>query len=38
VGKWYEDFSQTTYEEVRNLLEQARTQHTAMEDHEMAHS
>jgi putative phosphoribosyl transferase len=38
VGKWYKDFSQTTDEEVRNLLEQARTQHTAMEDHEMAHS
>jgi predicted phosphoribosyltransferase len=38
VGKWYEDFSQTTDEEVRSLLEQARSQHTEMEEHEMAHS
>jgi len=35
VGKWYQDFSQTTDEEVRSLLEQA---HAAMEEHEMAHS
>lgn len=38
VGKWYEDFSQTTDEEVRNLLEQARTQYAEMEEDEMAHS
>lgn len=38
VGKWYADFSQTTDEEVRSLLEQARTQHSEMEDREVAHS
>src|SRR5437660_2798114 len=27
VGLWYEDFSQTTDEEVRNLLERARTEY-----------
>ncbi len=27
VGEWYDDFSQTTDEEVRDLLEQARAQH-----------
>jgi len=38
VGKWYEDFSQTTDEEVRDLLEQARSLYAAMEEHELAHS
>jgi putative phosphoribosyl transferase len=30
VGEWYDDFSQTTDEEVRGLLEQARTQREKM--------
>jgi putative phosphoribosyl transferase len=38
VGKWYEDFSQTTDEEVRDLLEQARSQYPAVEEEELAHS
>jgi predicted phosphoribosyltransferase len=29
VGQWYEDFSQTTDEEVRELLEQAARAHAA---------
>jgi len=28
VGAWYEDFSQTTDEEVRDLLDQATTETT----------
>jgi putative phosphoribosyl transferase len=35
VGQWYHDFSQTTDEEVHDLLERARAQQT---DKEMAHS
>jgi putative phosphoribosyl transferase len=39
VGQWYRDFSQTTDEEVRELLEKARDLYEARtEDHEMAHS
>jgi predicted phosphoribosyltransferase len=39
VGQWYRDFSQTTDEEVRELLEKARDLYGARtEDHEMAHS
>ena len=38
VGKWYEDFSQTTDEEVHDLLEQARSLYAAMEEQELAHS
>jgi predicted phosphoribosyltransferase len=35
VGQWYRDFSQTTDEEVRDLLEQARALET---DEELAHA
>jgi predicted phosphoribosyltransferase len=38
VGKWYEDFSQTTDIEVRDLLKQARSLYAAMEEQELAHS
>lgn len=38
VGRWYRDFSQTTDEEVRTLLEQAKHPFTAIEEQEMAHS
>ena len=38
VGRWYQDFSQTTDEEVRTLLEQARHPYTVMEEQELAHS
>ncbi len=39
VGRWYRDFSQTTDEEVRDLLEQARNGYAAvLEQQEMAHS
>jgi predicted phosphoribosyltransferase len=39
VGRWYKDFSQTTDEEVRELLERAQHLYAAKtEDHEMAHS
>src|SRR2546426_4564156 len=31
VGQWYRDFSQTTDQEVRDLLEQARREHAAVE-------
>jgi predicted phosphoribosyltransferase len=38
VGQWYRDFSQTTDEEVRDLLEQARNEYAAgLEHQEMAH-
>src|SRR5215216_7623072 len=37
VGRWYRDFSQTTDEEVHDLLEQARSLYAAMEEHELAH-
>jgi predicted phosphoribosyltransferase len=30
VGAWYSDFSQTTDEEVRNLLERAEEEHASM--------
>jgi len=38
VGRWYQDFSQTTDQEVRDLLEQARHEYASMEEQEMAHS
>ena len=39
VGRWYKDFSQTTDEEVRDLLEQGRNDYAAVLEHqEMAHS
>ena len=38
VGRWYQDFSQTTDEEVRTLLEQAKHPFTTIEEQEMAHS
>ena len=38
VGRWYRDFSQTTDEEVRTLLEQAKHPFTASQEQEMAHS
>jgi putative phosphoribosyl transferase len=38
VGKWYEDFSQTTDEEVHDLLERARSLYAAKEEQELAHS
>jgi predicted phosphoribosyltransferase len=38
VGQWYRDFSQTTDQEVRDLLQQARDEYGAIEKHEMAHS
>jgi predicted phosphoribosyltransferase len=37
VGQWYRDFSQTTDEEVRDLLEAARTEY-AEQDQELAHT
>jgi predicted phosphoribosyltransferase len=38
VGQWYRDFSQTTDEEVRELLEKARNEHTGREQEELAHT
>src|SRR6267143_1945433 len=38
VGLWYEDFSQTTDEEVRDLLERARNEYAAREQEELAHT
>jgi predicted phosphoribosyltransferase len=38
VGRWYEDFSQTADEEVSVLLEQARNEHAARAQQELAHS
>src|SRR5918992_2020212 len=38
VGRWYQDFSQTTDQEVRTLLDQARHPYTVMEEQELAHS
>ncbi len=38
VGQWYRDFSQTTDQEVRDLLEQARREHAAVERQEPAHT
>lgn len=38
VGRWYRDFSQTTDEDVRTLLEQAKHPLTTIEEREMAHS
>src|SRR6266550_582118 len=38
VGQWYRDFSQTSDQEVRDLLEQARNEHAATEQHELAHT
>lgn len=37
VGQWYEDFSQTTDEEVRELLEEARRAHPEVDSPELAH-
>jgi putative phosphoribosyl transferase len=37
VGQWYRDFSQTTDQEVRNLLEAARNEYTTQHQ-ELAHS
>ena len=39
VGRWYQDFSQTTDEEVRDLLEQGRNNYASvLEQEQMAHS
>jgi len=39
VGRWYKDFSQTTDEEVRDLLEQGRNNYAGvLEQEQMAHS
>ena len=38
VGRWYQDFSPTTDEEVRTLLEQAKHPFPVTEEKEMAHS
>jgi predicted phosphoribosyltransferase len=38
VGRWYRDFSQTTDEEVRDLLEQGRNDYAGALHHQMAHS
>jgi predicted phosphoribosyltransferase len=38
VGQWYDDFSQTTDEEVRELLEDARAQQAERNTEHMAHS
>jgi predicted phosphoribosyltransferase len=38
VGQWYRDFSQTTDEEVRDLLERARNEYAAREQEELAHT
>jgi len=39
VGLWYEDFSQTTDEEVRDLLEKARTEYAdEIDQRELAHT
>ena len=38
VGQWYRDFSQTTDQEVRDLLERARIEHAAVEQQELAHT
>src|SRR6267142_1197472 len=38
VGQWYRDFSQTTDEEVRELLEKASNEHTGREQEELAHT
>lgn len=38
VGQWYDDFSQTTDEEVHDLLERARNQQAEMNANTMAHS
>jgi len=39
VGRWYKDFSQTTDEEVRDLLEQGRNNYASvLEQEQMAHS
>ncbi len=39
VGQWYEDFSQTTDEEVRQLLENAQAAYASeIEDRELAHT
>jgi predicted phosphoribosyltransferase len=38
VGRWYKDFSQTTDEEVRDLLEQGRNDYAGIVEQQMAHS
>ena len=38
VGQWYRDFSQTTDEEVRDLLDRARNEYAAREQEELAHT
>jgi len=39
VGQWYRDFSQTTDEEVSDLLEKARVTHARqMENRELVHA
>jgi putative phosphoribosyl transferase len=38
VGMWYEDFSQTTDEEVRDLLDKARHETGQTNQRELAHA
>lgn len=38
VGRWYRDFSQTTDEEVRDLLERSRSKPSHIDTEELAHS
>jgi predicted phosphoribosyltransferase len=38
VGQWYRDFSQTTDEEVRDLLDRARSGHSEKQSEQMVHS
>jgi putative phosphoribosyl transferase len=38
VGQWYDDFAQTTDEEVHDLLERARTQQAKLQAEHLAHS